>query len=208
MKKLIIAILVVFVLVGACAFLMNSNEESNTVETQNTVNNENETPNETTALEINSAEDLSAVVDKLYEGKQDLYPSLMTQPVDVTDKDTVSYMTGLENGDDLEYLVVSEPMMSSQAYSLILAKVKDGADADQVAKTMNENIDYRKWICVAAEKIYSTSSGNLVCLVMSSEEMAKPIYDEFKSLVGNVGQEYERVGEEAELPVDDNMMEE
>ena len=204
MKKIIIAILVVFVLVGACVFLMNSNEESNTVGIQNAVNNENEKA----ALEINSAEDLSAVVDKLYEGKQDLYPSLMTQPLDLSDSETVSYMTGLENGDDLEYLVVSEPMMSSQAYSLILAKVKEGADADKIAKTMNENIDYRKWICVAAEKIYSTSSGNIVCLVMSSEEMAKPIYDEFKSLVGNVGQEYERVGEISGLPVEGNMMEE
>ena len=208
MKKLIIAILVVFVIVGACAFLMNSKEENNNVEISNTVNNEKETNNETTALEINSAEDLSALVDKLYEGKQDLYPSLMTQPIDVTDKDSVSYMTGLESGEELEYLVVSEPMMSSQAYSLILAKVKDGVDADKVAKTMNENVDYRKWICVAAEKIYSTSTDNIVFLVMSSEKMAKPIYDDFKSLVGNIGQEYERVGEISELPVDDNMMEE
>ena len=208
MKKLIIAILVVFVIVGACVFLMNSKEENNNVEISNTVNNEKETNNETTALEINSAEDLSALVDKLYEGKQDLYPSLMTQPIDVTDKDSVSYMTGLESGEELEYLVVSEPMMSSQAYSLILAKVKDGVDADKVAKTMNENVDYRKWICVAAEKIYSTSTDNIVFLVMSSEKMAKPIYDDFKSLVGNIGQEYERVGEISELPIDDNMMEE
>lgn len=208
MKKLIIAILVVFVIVGACTFLMNSKEENNNIEISNTVNNEKETNSETTALEINSEEDLSALVDKLYEGKQDLYPSLMTQPIDVTDKDSVSYMTGLESGEELEYLVVSEPMMSSQAYSLILAKVKDGVDADKVAKTMNENVDYRKWICVAAEKIYSTSTDNIVFLVMSSEKMAKPIYDDFKSLVGNIGQEYERVGEISELPIDDNMMEE
>ena len=49
-------------------------------------------------------------------------------------------------------------MMSSQAYSLVLVKVKDGVDANNIAKTMSEKIDTRKWICVSAEKLYATSS--------------------------------------------------
>ena len=133
-----------------------------------------------TAISVESASDLELLVNELYENNIDLYPSLANQAIDVTDADSVKYMTGLENGDKLQYLVVSEPMMSSQAYSLVIAKVKDGVDADAVAKEMSENIDTRKWICVSAEKLYATSSGDIVFLVMSSEEMAKPVYNSFK----------------------------
>ena len=141
---------------------------------------------------INSAEDLTTLVDKIYAGVTDEMPGVMTQPIDVTDKDSVSYMTGLENGDELEYLVVSEPMMSSQAYSLVLAKVKSGANASKIAETMKNNIDTRKWICVTAEKLYATNSGDVVFLVMTRADLAKSVYDSFKNLAGNVGQEFER----------------
>ena len=90
--------------------------------------------------------------------------------------------------------------MTSQAYSLVLAKVKAGINANEIAKQMSENVDQRKWICVSAEKVYATSSGDIVFLVMSSEEKAKPIYEKFKTLSGNIGQEYEKSEEEIELP--------
>jgi hypothetical protein len=90
--------------------------------------------------------------------------------------------------------------MSSQAYSLVIAKVKEGTDADKLAKAMSENIDMRKWICVSAEVLYATSTEDLVFLVMSSEEMAKPVFDAFKNKVGNVGEEYKK--EEFVLHVD------
>ena len=114
----------------------------------------------------------------------------------------VTYVTGLENTDDVEYVVASEPMMTSQAYSLVLVKVKDGVDANSVAKSMNENVDERKWICVTAEKIYTAASGNVICLVMSNPETAKAVYDSFKTVAGSVGKEYERSAEEIELPED------
>jgi len=151
---------------------------------------------------INSAENLSALVDSIYSGVTDEMPSVMSQPMDVTDKDSVNYMTGLENGDQLEYLVVSEPMMSSQAYSLVLAKVKSGVNASKVAETMKNNINTRKWICVTAEKVYATSSGDVVFLVMTRANLAESVLNSFKSLAGNVGQVFERTEQEAELPAD------
>lgn len=149
---------------------------------------------------INSADDLVALIEKVYEGKEDLLPgSLQTQAIDVTDNAMVKSFTGLDNGDDLQYLAVSEPMISSQAYSFVLAKVKDGVNANEIAEAIKNKVDYRKWICVSAEKVYTTSSGNVVCLVMSSEDVAKPVYERFKTLAGTVGQEYEKT-EEIELP--------
>lgn len=151
---------------------------------------------------ITSAEDLSALVDKIYEGETLEMPGVMTQIIDITDKDWIKSITGLDSAENLEYVVASEPMMSSQAYSLVLVKVKDGVNSDEIAKQMNENIDARKWICVSAEKVYSTSSADVVCLVMSREELAKPIFEKFKTLAGNVGSEYEKSEETPELPED------
>ena len=150
---------------------------------------------------INSVEDLSALVNKVYEGQEGNIPSsLQTQIIDTTDDMAVKMVTGLENANDLEYVVASEPMITSQAYSLVLAKVKNGKNADEIAKQMSENVDQAKWICVSAEKVYATSSGNIVFLVMSSEKTAKPIYEKFKTLAGNIGKEYEKTEEQIELP--------
>lgn len=151
-------------------------------------------------LNVSSVEDLTTLVDKIYKGVTMQMPNVATQEIDITDADMVQYVTGLENGNDLEYAVVSEPMMSSQAYSLVLVKVKNGVNANDVAKTMNENVDIRKWICVSAEKVYTTTSGDVVCLVMSNADTAKAVYDSFKTIAGSVGQEYERSEEEPELP--------
>lgn len=156
--------------------------------------------NSTKLGEISSSEDLEKLVEKIYEGKEDTLPNVVTNTIDVTNNDMVKSFTGLENGNDLEYLVVSEPMISSQAYSLVLAKVKDGKNVNEIAKTMSEKVDPRKWICVTAEKLYATNSGDVVVLVMSSEEWAKPVYEAFKDLAGSVGKEYEKTDELGELP--------
>lgn len=186
---LVIAILAIIAVV--VAVVMNLNKE----------NNDDKKGTEASKLgEIASAQDLEKIIDKLYEGREDNLPALQTQQIEVTDDITVNMLTGLESGQDLEYLVASEPLMSSQAYSLVIAKVKNGVDANKVAKEMNEKVDQRKWICVSAEKVYSTSSGDVVFLIMSSEETAKPIYDEFKSLAGTVGKEYVKEEPEIELP--------
>lgn len=151
---------------------------------------------------ITSSEDLTALVDKIYEGLEIEMPMVGTQEIDVTDNDAVKYTTGLENANDIEYIVESMPMMMAQPYSLVLAKVKNGVNIEEVAKTMNENIDARKWVCVSAEKVYTTTSGDVICLVMSREDVAKPVYEKFKTLAGTVGKEYERTVEDGQLPDD------
>ncbi len=185
-KKNIIIIAVVaiiaLVIVAGIIFFVNGNKDSKT------------------NLKIESAEDLSNLVNEIYKGKEESLPKLNTQIVDVSDANVVKSVTGLENGDKLKYLVVSEPMMSSQAYSLVLAQVKDKSEANNIAKMMLDNIDTRKWICVSAEKVYATNSGDVVCLVMSNEEWAKPVYESFKSFAKTVGKEYTKEEEMQDLP--------
>ncbi|MCI8277191.1 MAG: hypothetical protein HFJ46_04625 [Clostridia bacterium] len=150
---------------------------------------------------VKSGEDLIGLVDKIYsEMSEEELPMLESQLLDLTNNDTVKYITGLDNGTDFEYVVVSEPLMSSQAYSLVIAKVQSGVNADKVAKEMSEKVDTRKWICVEAEKLYATSSGDIVFLVMTNEGTAKPIFERFKTLAGNVNEVYEKNAAEIELP--------
>lgn len=188
MKKstqIIIAIVVIAIIAVVAIVIMNMNSKS-----------------KTNIGQINTAEDLTAVINKIYEGqpKDTIPPSVQSQIIDVTDEETVKYVTGLETAKDIDFVVSSEPMISSQAYSLVLVKVKDGVNANEVAKTMSENINTSKWICITAEKLYATSSGNVVCLVMSNEKTAKSVYEKFKTLAGTTGEEYEKTEEEIDLP--------
>lgn len=164
------------------------------------MNNKPKEEAKTNLVKIEKAEDLSNLINEIYKGKEENLPRLNTQIVDVNDSDAIKSAIGLENGNDFEFVAISEPMISSQAYSLVLAKVKDNVNASNVAKEMSERINTRKWICVSAEKLYATNSGDIVCLVMSNEEWAKPVYDELKKIAGQIGEEFTKTEELLELP--------
>lgn len=155
------------------------------------------------SLEINSAEELINLVNKMYEGNEEIIPpSIQTQIIDTSDDVLVELFTGISNSDNFEYLVVSEPMMSSTAYSLVLAQVKDGVNVDEITEEMKNKIDLNKWICVSAEQLYATNSGKAICIVMTNKETAETLYNKFKELAGTVGKEYEKVEGDIVLPPD------
>ena len=140
---------------------------------------------------IGSTEDMQNLVNQVYEGQvENLPPTLTTQVIDVNDANVLKSYTGLESSENIDAVVASEPMISSQAYSLVIVKVKDGADADAVAKTMSEQVDTRKWVCVEAEKLYATSVDNIAVLVMSSDEWATPVYNKLIEILGAHNEEY------------------
>ncbi len=189
--KIIIAVVVVVAVIAVVAVVLAMGGKS--------------TNSKTNLPEVSSMEDLTNLVSKVYDSitaPQIMY-NVETRDIDLTDSTIVKSYTGLENGEKLEYAVVSEPMINAQAYSLIMAKVKDGVNANEVAKEMSEKIDTRKWICVTAKQLYATSSGNIVFLVMTDNEgMATVAYESFKNLAGTIGEEYERTTEDDELPPD------
>ncbi len=186
--KIIIAVVVVVAVIAVIAVVLTMGEKS--------------TNGQTNLPEVNSVEDLTNLVSKVYEGVTVEIYNVETRDIDLTDSTIVKSYTGLENGENLEYAVVSEPMINAQAYSLIMAKVKDGVNANEVAKEMSEKIDTRKWICVTAKQLYATNSGDIVFLVMTDEEKATGVYESFKTLAGTIGEEYKRTTEDDELPPD------
>lgn len=185
MKKqtmIIIAAIVVIALVIIGVIAINSNKD-----------NENEN-----SIKIETVKDMEAMLNTIYSKLEDQIPgSLEIVEIDSEDQSQVITFTGLALTDEVEKLIVSEPMMSSQAYSAIVVKAKEGADIEKMKQEILDNLNMNKWICVSADKIYVTNYGNIIFAVMADEQWAKLVYDEFKNIVNNeVGKELERTGEE------------
>lgn len=151
---------------------------------------------------LQTADEMKGMFDTIYANLGDALPSLETAEIDVSDSMMVEFYTGLKSNENVEVLVVSEPLTGSQAYSAVAVKVSDKADIEAMKQEMLDNIDTNKWICVSASKVYVTNHNNVIFLIMADSDWAKPVYDEFKKFVeNNVGKELERdAEEEIELP--------
>lgn len=113
------------------------------------------------------------MVDAIYEVHPVEVMMLSTTAIDLTNPDWARYNAGLdeETAAKVDAAVLSESMTGSQAYSLVLARVKDTADAPAVAEAMLANIDPRKWVCVGADRERVVTFGDTVLFVMASNEL-------------------------------------
>ena len=144
-------------------------------------------------IKLETAKDMKDFFGKIYKKIEEQLPKVDTYIIDVSDAMEVTNYTGLKSNKDVEAIVVSMPFMSAQAYEAVMVKVKDGADIESMKQEMLDNIDMNKWICVSAEKVYVTNSGNVIFMVMSDEDWAKLVYDSFKEQVENkIGKELEK----------------
>lgn len=130
-----------------------------------------------------SAEEL---IDKIYETVMPEF-ALDKMTIDLSDADTVTWLTGISDASLLSDAAISEPMMSSQAYSMVVVRVADAAKAEEVAQTMLDNINPAKWVCVEADDIDAAVYGDLVLFVMINSEFGIPAADfigAFKTIAG------------------------
>ena len=133
-----------------------------------------------------SGETVEALIEKIYETKMPEF-ALMTMPVDLADAEATAWLTGVSDPALLKEAAVSESMMGSQAYSMVLARVADAAKAEEVAQMMLDNIDPVKWICVQADDIDAAIYGDLVLFVMIDSQFGIPAADfigAFKTIAG------------------------
>lgn len=182
MKKTTIAIIsvlvIIAIIVGTVIAIQSSKKDK---------------PENNKEVKLQTSDDMINMLNTIYSKDTIQLPQLETAVIDVTDEVQVTTYTGLQSNENVEELVVSVPFINAQAYSVAVVKVKENADIEKMKQEMKDNIDMRRWICVSAEKLYITNYENVIFLVMSSEELAKPVYDEFKNFVGNkIGQELEK----------------
>lgn len=131
---------------------------------------------------------LSDIVSQIYEIKN---PGIKTMdtPLDLTDVDSVKYNTGLDDSSKIKEAILSEAMMSAQAYSMVLVRVNDANDAEVVAKEMLEGINPAKWICVSGDDLQIVTVDDLVLLIMVSTQLSdsvtsQEIVDAFANVSG------------------------
>lgn len=113
-------------------------------------------------------------------------------PVDLQDTSedglwALKNYTGLDSGEKITDVAVYEPMTGSQAFSLVLVRVVDAADAKTVAEQMKNNIDPRKWICAGADQVMAAGYGDTVMFIMLDSNLglsAQSYVDAFTNLCG------------------------
>lgn len=154
-----------------------------------------QTTEEETAGEQTQSE-LMGILDQIYAIKKPEF-MLNSMEVDLDDEYAVSSCTGLSMDDakKLENAVVSEPMMSSQAYSLVLVRVKDQKDTADIAQKMADGIDPRKWICVEADDLKVVSKDDMIMLFMVDSQFSfrsEDVVNAFSEVVGEPDKTYER----------------
>ncbi|MGN0643750.1 hypothetical protein [Gemmiger sp.] len=118
-------------------------------------------------------EALSAIVDQIYAKAPVELMMVTTTAVDLTSEDWLRYNAGLTMADagKIDNAVLSESMTGSQAYSLVVVRVKDAAEADAVAQTMIQNVDPAKWVCVMADQQQCNVYNDIVVYCMADSNL-------------------------------------
>lgn len=205
MKKstIIILILVGALLMGACG---NNNAGNNAkvtptpvadggsdigVSTPTTTPTATPAPTTAPVEEVANLEGtLPEIIEKIYAQKESGL-SVITMEPDLTDLDALPYYTGLKEATKIKAAAVSESAFGSQAYSLVLVRLNDAKDAEEIANAMLEGIDTRKWCCVAADDVRVAAYGDVVMFIMTSTEFvsggaasAQDLTDAFAAVCG------------------------
>ncbi len=126
--------------------------------------------------------DLTAMVDKLYEGiAAENMPMVMTQEVPADAFEGVFFIPAVDGAEG----VMSEPMMSSVAWSVCLLRVAEGTDVEATRAAIEQNVNPAKWLCVEAKNVDVIANGNTILLAMTgegNEATHKTIVDNFNAL--------------------------
>ena len=130
----------------------------------------------------------SDIIEKIYAKKTVELP-LGTTELDLSDGEMFTAVTGLASSDKVKEAAYSESMIGSQAYSMVVVRVKKSKDAATVADEMLNGINPAKWICVEADDVRVAAYDDLVMLIMVSSSLeetvtGKEIVSSFKKVCG------------------------
>ncbi len=126
--------------------------------------------------EINNADDaVNFIAANVYSKCADAVPMMTeTRILSKDDLESVTYNTGLTDITGINDIILSESMVGSFAYSLVMLRT-DGTSTSQLQQAMNEQINPAKWVCVAAEAVRSVTLDDDVLLVMGGAEQVDTI---------------------------------
>ncbi len=187
MKKLLALLVTGVLVVGSFAACGGNDTDANSEATNTEANTEvnTEVVEDTTTGDV-AASELETLINDIYAIQPVELMGIGVIPVDVTNADDVAMNMGLASGDKVAEAVRSESMVGSIAYSMVVARVNDAADAEAVATEMYDNIDMNKWICVGADTKYVATSGDKIVFFMIDSMLATDMGLEIPNLTAAV----------------------
>lgn len=126
---------------------------------------------------------LDSIMSKVYNGIGEDNLPMYLENVELTE-DTIYNYIGTS---DIKWkeAIASESKIGSIAHSVVLIRMDDNATSKEITdakKKIEENANPAKWVCVEAEKVYVESKGKLIILIMSDNELANTLKDNFDKL--------------------------
>ncbi len=116
--------------------------------------------------EVTAKSDLIDIAALIYQGTPARTNSLAVTEIN---EENISFFLGVDKLDYAEAIAI-EPMMSSNAHSICIVRMKDAKDCEAAAKAIKENVDGWKWCCVGVEDdhIHTVIIDDLVILIMDN----------------------------------------
>ena len=130
-----------------------------------------------------ASDSLDNIMSKIYKGiSEDELPMYLEN--EKLTKDTIASYIGTS---DIEWkeAIASESGVGSIAHSIVLIRMDDNATSKDIIdakKKIEENVNPAKWICVEAEKVYVESNDKLIVVIMTFEDMADTLRNNFLEL--------------------------
>ncbi len=113
---------------------------------------------------------LDELVDKIYadSGTEQEFEGYGKN--EVTDEN-IEFYFGTKNISFKEALA-SDPPLSITPYSLVLIRLNEGDDSEEIKSVLKENANPRKWGCLHVEddQIYVETNGDLMLLLMCGDD--------------------------------------
>jgi len=113
---------------------------------------------------------LEEIMTSVYADISEENRPMMLTNIEVNEEN-VEYYLGTN---DIEYeeALASESGVGSIAHSVVLVRVKDNANVDEIKNKIKDNVDPRKWVCVGVpeDEVIVKNKGNLIILIMVEDQ--------------------------------------
>ena len=133
---------------------------------------------------------LDALILQIYagvEGEEWLSDLPAPAKVVLENDSQAQYRFGLklsEANEGIEEAYVSCPDIQPSTYELSLIRVKEGVDADELARKMLKGTDLMKWVCTGAQNAGAAVCGDLILLVTGTNDRINKLYASFAEICG------------------------
>jgi len=119
----------------------------------------------TTPTVAKTSEELTDLLDTILDGTDPVPMDSGTMTELPKDNDNYQYNLYIDYVEGYECMTYA-PMVSSTAYFVALLSVPSDADIEALAKTIKDNADPNKWICVSADQVDTVINGNVILFYM------------------------------------------